>query len=199
MNSKTAILELREKGYFVWDHFFDANEVLEISNEFQGLFLNGNFKGGGIGNQQLQNLNTVVRDDQTYWLNTLALTPVQTRFWNRLEELKQILNEALFLGLWNLDGHYSRYPVKGHYHQHLDRFIDDDTRTLSMVFYLNSHWKSEDGGALRLHFKDENPAYFDVTPLAGRLICFLSESIHHEVMITHEVRMSFAGWWKRRK
>ena len=95
-------------------------------------------------------------------------------------------------------GHYSQYPVNGHYHQHLDRFSSDDQRTLSMVLYLNLDWVAGDGGELRMHSSDKILKTFDINPISGRLVCFLSSSVSHEVMISHQVRRSFAGWCKRR-
>lgn len=67
-----------------------------------------------------------------------------------------------------------------------------------MVLYLNHTWKSEDKGELRLHLEHPKPHQVDISPIAGRLVCFLSAEVLHEVLETTVPRFSFASWWKRR-
>ena len=199
MTLETALGDLNSQSYFVWDDFLSPDEVASISLDYQKLYDEGAFSRAGTGNQSgKRNLSGGIRSDETYWLDPLALTLSQHVFWDRLEALKTRINEELFLGLWNLDGHYSRYPVDGFYHRHLDRFASSDQRTLSMVLYFNPDWHTGDGGELRIHGQGNPATQTDIAPIAGRLICFLSASVLHEVLLTHQVRLSFAGWWKRR-
>jgi SM-20-related protein len=199
MDVNTALNHLESEGYFVWDDFLSAKEVSDIRADYEALFERSAFRLAGTGNAALStNLNQSIRRDQTYWLKPEALGSPQSVFWEKLEALKKEINERFFLGLWNLDGHYSHYPVGGYYQKHLDRFHSDDRRVISMVIYLNENWAPADGGELRIHFSDDPVKMLNVAPIAGRLVCFLSEKILHEVLITHKVRMSFAGWWSRR-
>lgn len=196
MNSTVAINELHSQGFFIWDNFLLPLEVEQVVRDYQKIYDLGSFKIAGTGNQPgLNRPDGKIRSDETYWLDPLNLTSAQFTFWDRLEKLKDEMNEQLFLGLWSLDGHYSRYPLKGHYHRHLDRFNTNDQRTISMVLYFNSNWAPGDGGELRLH---TGPlGIVDVNPIAGRLVCFLSSTMLHEVLVTKQIRWSFAGWWKR--
>ncbi len=68
-----------------------------------------------------------------------------------MEALRQILNRELFLGLEEYESHFALYAPGAFYRAHLDRFRDDDKRTVSVVLYLNDDWLPEHGGALRLH------------------------------------------------
>jgi SM-20-related protein len=199
MDVKTALLELRSRDFFIWDDFLSPREVAEVEVDFRSLYDQGAFKLAGTGRDETKNLGSqATRSDETHWLDPLQLSQTQKLFWHRLEAIKQAINETEFLGLWSLEGHYSRYPELGYYRKHLDRFHSNDERTISMVLYLNSNWLKQNGGELRLHFPRSNPDFLDIEPLSGRLVCFLSSSVVHEVRPTQVVRKSFAGWWKRR-
>ena len=90
------------------------------------------------------------------------------------------LNRAFFLGLEDYESHFALYPPGAFYQKHLDRFRDDDRRTLSAVFYLNADWQPEQGGALRLY--PEGGGELDVLPTAGTLVLFMSAELPHEVL-----------------
>lgn len=199
MDLKTALFDLESKNYFVWDDFLSKTEVESVLLDSQTLYGLGSFRKAGTGTEVLtRNADGKVRSDETCWLDPLALTLSQSLFWERLENLKLELNAHFYLGLWSLDGHYSRYPVAGKYRKHLDRFSSDDQRTISMVIYLNSNWATGDGGELRLHLNESDRSTLDLAPIGGRLVCFMSATMLHEVLVSHQVRQSFAGWWKRR-
>jgi SM-20-related protein len=198
MDLETALKALRAQDYFVWDDFLSPQEVLSAIRDSENIYEAGSFKRSGIGNRGSERqLDSFVRSDEVYWLDPLSLTPVQRCFWDRLESLKASINQNLFLGLWELEGHYSRYPVDGFYTRHLDSFRDQNQRVISMVLYFNSEWASSAGGELRIHLPLATPPQADYSPLGGRLICFLSSTISHEVLPAKAVRYSFAGWWKR--
>jgi SM-20-related protein len=195
MDMATALTDLSSQGFFIWDDFLSPSEVALVTTDFQKIYDEGSFELGGTGNKA-RNINPEIRTDTSYWLNPLALTSSQSIFWNRLEELKKSLNEHFFFGLWSLDGQYSYYPVGGFYRKHLDRSSNDDQRTISTVLYFNPTWTAEDGGELRIH--GDHSKITDVIPTGGRLVCFLSSKVLHEVLPSNKPRLSFAGWWKTR-
>jgi SM-20-related protein len=195
MDLKRAMSDFASQDYFIWDDFLTTAETALITADYQSLYDRGLFQLAGTGNGA-RNIAPEVRSDESYWLNPQALTSAQNIFWKRLEEIKHALNERFFLGLWSFDGQYSRYPKNGFYRKHLDRFLNDDHRTVSTVIYFNPNWVSGDGGELRVH--GENAMSRDFAPVGGRLVCFLSSKIIHEVLCSHKTRLSFAGWWKTR-
>ena len=73
-----------------------------------------------------------------------------------MEGLRQQLNRELFLGLDEYESHFALYAPGAFYRTHLDRFRDDDQRTVSVVIYLNDSWLPGQGGALRLHPEGES-------------------------------------------
>ena len=198
MDLKTALLNLEANDYFIWDDFLSADEVSAVLVDYHQLHLAGSFRRAGVGKNQEVSVEDTIRKDEIYWLDLLAPTNAQSLFLNRLETLRTEINQHFFLGLWTLEGHYSHYPIGGHYRSHLDRFNSDDTRTISVVLYLNSEWKPQDGGELRIHSRNSDPSTLNVSPTAGRLVCFFSAKVLHEVLTTQSLRLSFAGWWKRR-
>lgn len=199
MDLKIALENLRSQDYFIWNDFLTSDEVAEVEADYQLFYDQGVFQRAGTGRQETKIASDRgVRSDETLWLEAPNLTKAQKLFWQRFDRIKQGINKTEFLGLWSMEGHYSRYPAQGYYQKHLDRFSANDERTVSVVLYLNANWKKGDGGELRLHFPKSDPATFDIEPIGGRLVCFLSETTLHEVLPSHVVRKSFAGWWKRR-
>jgi SM-20-related protein len=199
MDTAAALRDLHSLDYFIWDDFLNSAEVATVVMDYQTIYERGSFHVARTGKIPVpRNSDVLIRTDETYWLNPIDLTSSQALFWNRLELLKLEINEKFLLGLWSLDGHYSKYEINGSYRRHLDRFKDDDLRTISMILYFNSEWCVGDGGELRMHFPGKQPDTLDIAPLGGRLVCFLSSIVQHEVLVAHKTRRSFAGWWNRR-
>ena len=113
-----------------------------------------------------------------------------------MDDLRLALNRALFLGLDGYESHFACYAPGASYQRHLDRFRDDDSRTVSVVIYLNPDWRMEQGGALRLH--TDGGAASDIAPEGSRLVLFLSADMPHEVLPATRDRLSLAGWFRRR-
>ena len=101
------------------------------------------------------------------------------------------MNKTLYLSLKDFEVHMTVYPAGSFYKRHLDQFKKDDHRKLSVICYLNSDWKEEHGGQLRMYFENKTQ---DFLPLAGRLVCFRSDQIEHEVLPSTRERLSITGW-----
>ncbi|MCX6313298.1 MAG: 2OG-Fe(II) oxygenase, partial [Sphingobacteriales bacterium] len=72
-------------------------------------------------------------------------------------------------------------------------FRNNDSRKYSMIMYLNAYWKLADGGELCIH--DEGKEQH-ISPLNGKSVFFKSNELEHEVLMTHQPRMSITGWLK---
>jgi SM-20-related protein len=182
---------LAEHGFAVVDQFLSQEEVDAIlqTDEFQSGM--ATFKKAGIGNTQSLQIQESIRGDYIQWLDKKnSAAPVQV-YLNRLEELMQFLNQALFLSLKDIEVHMTVYPVGTFYKRHLDQFKQDDHRKLSVICYLNNDWKDEHGGQLRMYLPDHAQ---DVLPTAGRLVIFRSDQIEHEVLPATRQRLSITGW-----
>ncbi|MNJ01133.1 hypothetical protein D3C73_1606640 [compost metagenome] len=67
---------------------------------------------------------------------------------------------------------------------------------VSAVVYLNDGWLPEHGGQLRMYL--DNDRVYDVEPVGGCLVVFLSGEVPHEVLPATRDRLSLTGWFRRR-
>ncbi|KAF1052240.1 MAG: hypothetical protein GAK43_02029 [Stenotrophomonas maltophilia] len=155
----------------------------------------GALSAASIGRGEGQQVREGIRGDRIQWLEA-GQAEVCDAFLGAMDALRQALNRSLYLGLEDFECHFALYPPGAFYQKHVDRFRDDDRRTVTAVFYLNEQWQAEDGGALRLYLPDERT--FDLPPLAGTLALFLSGDFPHEVLPAHRERLSLTGWFRRR-
>ena len=182
---------LAEQGFAIADNFLSAQEVTDIL-QTDG-FKNGllHFRQAGIGKQQEKQINESIRGDYIQWIDrTQAPAPV-TVYLQRLQALIGHVNQSLFLSLKDYEVHQTIYPVGTFYKRHLDQFKKDDHRKLSVICYLNNHWKESDGGQLVLYLPKEE---LKILPVAGRVVCFRSDLLEHEVLPATRERMSITGW-----
>ncbi|HEY0651539.1 MAG TPA: 2OG-Fe(II) oxygenase [Chryseosolibacter sp.] len=182
---------LAEHGFAVVDQFLSQQEVDSILslNEFKdGL---SQFKKAGIGKQQDKQINEAIRGDYIQWLDKNDSPAPLKLYLDRLNKLVEHLNQSLFLSMKDYEVHMTVYPPGSYYKRHLDQFKKDDHRKLSVICYLNNGWSEEHGGQLRMYLPG-GPV--DFLPLAGRLVCFRSDQIEHEVLPANRERLSLTGW-----
>lgn len=186
---------LARQDYCALEGFLTADELKALTEDLVFRDRAGFFQPAGIGQSAGRQLDASVRRDRILWLESPGGTPAQQALWTRLESLREALNRALLLGLWDFEGHYAVYPEGGFYRRHLDVFRGDDRRAVSLILYLNPAWSAADGGQLRLHLSG-GPV--DIEPRGGTLACFLSREVEHEVLPARAERLSFTGWFRRR-
>jgi len=182
---------IAETGYAVIDDFLspeEVNSILQLDEFKTGLL---QFKKAGIGQKQEKQINEAIRGDYIEWIDrTTAPQPLQA-YLTKLNELISFVNQTLFLSLKDYEVHMTIYPAGAYYKKHLDQFKKDDHRKLSVICYLNKNWKEEEGGQLRIYRQKKS---FDVLPVAGRLVCFRSDLLEHEVLPSTRNRLSLTGW-----
>ena len=179
---------LADNGFAVTDQFLNLNEVRNITG--LDVFKDGSLRKAGIGKGNKQ-LNEAIRGDSIFWIDRSAAHPPLKGYLDKLNELRLYLNQSLFLSLKDCEVHLASYPPGSFYKRHLDQFKSDDHRKLSVITYLNEDWNDEHGGQLRVYLPD---GHQDFLPLAGRLICFRSDMIEHEVLPATRERLSVTGW-----
>ena len=151
----------------------------------------------GIGREDAFQLDRSVRRTRISWMD--GSSPAQQAFSEWVEQLRQGLNRALLIGLFDFESCYAVYPESGFYDRHLDSFEGARNRVISLVVYLNEGWTEEQGGALVIW--PERAGETD-TPVArllphGAGVAFmLSETVPHAVEVTHARRYAIAGWWR---
>lgn len=187
--------DLVARGWSQQADFLPAQLVLALAAECRARAALGALAPAGVGRGAGQAVREQVRGDHIQWLEA-GESSACDRYLQIMETLRQELNQTLYLGLEEYETHFALYPRGAFYQKHVDRFRDDDRRTVSAVIYLNQDWLPEHGGALRLH--PDGQRHQDILPLAGSLALFLSADMPHEVLPATRERLSLTGWFRRR-
>lgn len=191
-----AAADLRTSGIFIRDQFAADAEVAAVRECLRARAARGDFTPARIGGHGAEQRRDDIRGDFTCWLRE-PLLPAERLLWQRLEALRLELNRDAYLGLFELELHYARYPPGAAYGRHVDQAQGSAQRTLSLVLYLNHAWQAADGGVLRIHGASGD--FVDVEPIFGRLVCFLTRGREHEVLQARSERLSISGWFRGRE
>lgn len=185
------ITQIVEKGYGVLDNFISEQDITDLNSSFTERYNQKLFKQAGISKQQV--VEKAIRGDEIFWLEKAQADESELGFLNKLESFIEYVNYTCYLGLRSYEIHYASYPVGTFYKRHLDKFRNDSGRKLSFICYLNQNWQPENGGQLVLYLDHET---LEILPLGGRLVCFESDKIEHEVLPANRERRSLTGWLK---
>jgi SM-20-related protein len=183
---------LAENGYAVSEHFLNETEVANILDLHEFQAESAYFKKAGIGKNQNHQINESIRGDYIHWIDKNSAADPLRVYLDKLGDLVQFLNENLFLSLKDYEIHLTVYPAGAFYKRHLDQFNRDDHRKLSVICYLNADWTTDQGGQLRMFLRMKKRV--EILPTAGRLVCFRSDKIEHEVLPATRTRLSLTGW-----
>lgn len=187
--------DLATQGWSLLPGFADQTLTAELAQECRARVKNGALSPARVGRGAGQEIREAIRGDQIEWLEPGQSAPTDA-YLQLIDGLRLALNQQLFLGLDSYESHFAFYPTGAFYKKHLDRFRDDDRRTVSVVLYLNEQWQDDFGGELRLYLPDGETR--DVRPEAGSLVVFMSADMPHEVLPATRERLSLAGWFRRR-
>lgn len=186
-------------GCAVEADFLPHTTVAALASEARTRDAAGEFHAAGVGRGTERVQRSDVRGDRILWLDEGSARPVQQPLWQALDALRAALNEKLLLGLFSFEAHYALYPPGAFYRRHRDQFrggaASSDDRVISCAIYLNQDWTPADGGALRIY---DDELVRDVLPVAGTMVCFLSDRFEHEVLPATRERLALTGWFRRR-
>ncbi|MEZ0485819.1 2OG-Fe(II) oxygenase [Fibrella aquatica] len=184
-----------DRGYGVVDSFLSPDEVVALRHTLLKRQEAGQFREAGIGNGQAA-IEKSIRGDEILWLDATTTTPEETAFLERIDQFIGYVNRTCYLGLRDSELHYARYPIGTFYKRHLDRFRADSRRRLSVICYLNDNWQPTDGGQLAVYIpnSDCGEQTILIEPVGGRLVCFDSGLLEHEVLPANRDRLSITGW-----
>lgn len=186
---------LAERNFAVVDNFLTHDEGLALLEELLSEEKQGFFKHAGIGKQQQHTVNQNIRGDLIRWIDLENAGPAAKIYANRITALMDYLNKTCYLGLKDFEMHYAIYQVGSFYKRHLDQFRKDDHRKISIICYLNPVWTAENGGQLIIYNPNNGQEQkIVVQPLIGKLVCFRSDKVEHEVKPALKDRYSITGW-----
>jgi SM-20-related protein len=196
MSHEAIVAALGEPGWSITPNYLCPAEVAALRDECLAAFSAGEFHRAGVG-KGVAEMRAEIRGDQVCWVDAENAGAALQALLAKLEDLRQAVNRDLFLGLFDLELHFAAYPPGAGYRRHLDRFQDDDRRTLTVILYLNENWTSADGGQLNFWPSEAGPA-LEILPSGGTLVAFLSDRFWHEVVPANRQRLSLTGWFRRR-
>jgi len=191
------ISDLLSQHFSIVDDFFSSEEVEELRLALLLKYEADRFKKAAIGNRLNEEIDKSIRGDFILWMNEKSEEPTEAAFFQKINQLVNYLNKTCFLGILQTEFHYALYPKGTFYKRHLDTFMNDDRRKLSIVCYLNEeNWPKENGGELTIYTA---AGAKDILPLPGRIVVFESQLLEHEVKIVKtSERLSITGWLKTR-
>ena len=180
---------LVKDGYVVLTDALDS----DLPSRLKSFAEHSEFKRAGISGASDLHLDTQRRRDKIHWVN--EDNGVQSEFLNFTNELKDVLNRELYLGLSYYESHFAKYEEGDFYEKHVDAFKNSKNRIVTTVYYLNEQWDEKDGGELVIY--DENDELITkLAPYANTLVVFMSDRFPHEVLPAKKKRFSIAGWFR---
>lgn len=187
---------LASRGWCVCDDWFrfQPELILQLRQDLMALDSDGDLKVASVGRGAQQMIAPHIRRDRIAWVT--GASEAQAGLLGQLEQLRSYLNQNLFMGLRRYETQFAVYHAGDFYRRHVDSFRGAATRLVSLVLYLNANWQSEDGGELRLYPSEGETAPLNIGPQGGRVVVFLSEDIHHEVLPVSATRYSIACWYR---
>ena len=197
-NSISNIIEsIAQQGYAVIEKFLSPQEVNDLAIQAKALQSMGQMHKAKTGVEKKETQS--VRGDFIRWIEFSKANSAEMVNLKAMSDLQQAINQAFFLGLFELESHFAIYPPGSGYQKHLDQFIGNEERKVSCILYLNDNWNNEDGGQLRMYLdKNDATKFFDIIPQAGTLVVFLSSEFLHEVLPAKRERISITGWFRTR-
>jgi len=181
---------LVEDGYIVLK---DALSKELCSSLLQDAQNQKSFKSAGISSTNKLHIDRSKRSDKTIWLDEDG--GAKSEYLMFSAELRDKLNQELYLGIKYYEAHYALYEEGDFYEKHLDAFKGSKNRVVTTVLYLNEEWREKDGGELVIYDKNHKKI-IKVTPTSGTLVVFLSDKFPHEVLVASSKRYSIAGWFR---
>ena len=189
--------QISQSGYVIIDDFIDADLVKSLAQHAQSLKQMGTMKKATTGLNR--NQHQEFRGDFIHWIEASEASPEEQTYLALMNELKDAINQAFFLGLFELESHFATYPAGAGYQKHLDQFVGTEDRKITCILYLNEDWQETDGGQLRMYLSPtETKEFIDISPQGGRLVVFVSSDFLHEVLPAKRERISITGWLRTR-
>jgi SM-20-related protein len=185
-----------ENGYAVCDNFLEKIEVDNLLKTFSVRYGQGKFKEASIGKTDQVQKNTEIRGDEILWLENESIDSAERVLLDKNQQFVDYLNRTCYLGIVDTEIHFAKYSIGKFYRRHRDTFQAKKGRILSIIYYLNVDWIPQNGGNLIIYTNQENLEIpIKIAPLAGRMVCFESEKLDHEVTEAFSERFSVTGWF----
>ena len=191
----TLIAEQLDKNSItIVDDLLPTEVLQQLLSELKQSLGEGEFHAAHIRHGAAEHRISEIRGDKILWMEESTLTPYQQLYFSFLDELRTHLSNYFRIALPWQECHLAAYPEGSFYTRHFDQFRETNNRIFSTILYLNEYWKENDVGQLRVY---NDTSHQDIGPLFGRFVCFRSDVVEHEVLVTAKPRFSITGWIRR--
>ena len=175
------------------DDFLSKPLAALLKENLIALYADKQMLAAGIGNNTALQHDKLIRSDRIYWLDRSLDNPSEIAFFELMDSFVSYLNSTCYTGITGYEFHYALYEKGSFYKKHLDQFKNNTSRAFSMIMYLNVDWQEKDGGELCIYHSDHQQL---IAPINGTCVFFKSSELEHEVLMTHQPRLSITGWLK---
>ncbi|MCU4578697.1 2OG-Fe(II) oxygenase [Acinetobacter courvalinii] len=182
-NLEQILDDLNEFGFALIDDVYSHEYVHSLVHECTSHL--AEFRAAGVQNGVVSH----IRSDHILWID--GQLPIAQQHLKALEALSQILNQAFYLGIKEVEAHFACYNAGEFYALHRDNPQQKNDRMISTVFYVHESWQEDWGGQLRL--QDKNGQWHIIQPSPNRLAIFQSDLLH-EVLRSKQQRLSITAW-----
>ena len=195
MNSRyeSLISSYIENEVGICDFFLSGELALALRQNLIKLEQADQMKPAGIGNQLIMDTKQTKRGDKIFWVENDTRDPHERAFLEQVDAFIVYLNDSCYTGINSYEFHYALYDTGSSYQRHKDQFQNNPDRKFSLINYLNTDWKPEEGGEL-LIYQDHKTE--KILPGIRKAVFFKSDSSEHEVCKSTRPRMSITGWLK---
>lgn len=193
------IADMKQNGWATLTAETPDEDAIQLMRECASTCEAGTFTQAATGRGSGLQVRDGIRGDQILWLPPGGATTDQKTWLARLECFRLAINQQLFLGLFEYEGHFAVYPIGSFYKAHLDQHAGARDRIVTVILYLNADWQPGDGGELKLWTTPEGREgnYQLIEPRMGTIVCFMSDEFWHEVLPANKERMSITGWFRK--
>jgi len=175
------------------ENFLSEPLAAHLKENLIALYSGRHLLPAGIGNNVLLVHDNLIRSDKIFWLDPKHNDPHENAFFDLMDHFIRYLNSTCYTGITGYEFHYTLYEKGAFYKKHFDQFRNNKSRAFSMIMYLNTGWQEADGGELCIYHSDHSQT---IAPRNGKCVFFKSSELEHEVLQTHQPRLSITGWLK---
>jgi SM-20-related protein len=183
-------------GYGICDNFLNPSEINDLYNCYEKKVNLGLFSKANIGKKNEEQHQSSIRGDKILWIEPTTTDIIEQALLTKIQAFIDYLNKTCYLGITSFEFHYANYENGKFYKRHRDTFTTQAGRVLSVILYLNKNYNLIDGGNLMIYPTQNGiEKSISISPIAGRMVCFESEKLDHEVLETFKDRTSITGWF----
>lgn len=184
---------IQENGFYIAHSPLSTQALHDLFKYYELLKHNNLLRQARIGKGLQEQKATSIRSDYIFWIDDWEVSKGLSQYKSFLEQLMDFMIQNFRLPLKRFEAHFASYPPGTFYKKHYDQHSKSMHRQVSIILYLTDH-KEGDGGELMLYPKGNSP--LKVKPEVGKIVIYPSRGMLHEVLQSHNQRVSLTAWMR---